>query len=526
MNPQSSTYANVPMKPEASSYQHYYYDANTQNYSVQPSTVPTTAANNLYSTPQTIPYSNYLSSTQNPSLYQAGVYGNEPKATSYDQFSGHKSYYTDSNASTYMPATNTTGTYSNTQVSYTQSYGSPQISYMSQNPYANPQAAYGNTDTQLANSQTVNTNQSVNVNPQTYYGNLQTSNVNPQTSQLNTDTSVTSNMQSYNTQQNFYGENQYYGRKETYNQNPYGAGTSYANNQTSLTNVQTSFTNTQTSFTNAQTSYSQANTDPSPYSNNQTVYGTTQTQYGNRDAYGNIYGVQTPYASNTQAYYQDPNYNYGNVPGYQNVNNSMYNYAVSQQAPFTTATTTTTTTPSVEPPKKSSNVDLLAGLDFTISQMPLTPQAPSTTESKDISSVAQSQPSTSKTVTKVVEEKHDSIENVKYLRPKKDPFSNVDVLKQFANEIDRIEKFVNGLTNKTANGQTTLELKWKFIQDSQDNDKRAISVARCYPLKNRFPDILPYDYSRVELKTTKDDYINATYLKVNVSFVSFNCDIN
>lgn len=33
-------------------------------------------------------------------------------------------------------------------------------------------------------------------------------------------------------------------------------------------------------------------------------------------------------------------------------------------------------------------------------------------------------------------------------------------------------------------------------------------------MKNRFPDILPYDCSRVELPSTKDDYINASYLKV------------
>lgn len=33
-------------------------------------------------------------------------------------------------------------------------------------------------------------------------------------------------------------------------------------------------------------------------------------------------------------------------------------------------------------------------------------------------------------------------------------------------------------------------------------------------MKNRFPDILPYDNSRVELPSTKDDYINASFIKV------------
>lgn len=36
-------------------------------------------------------------------------------------------------------------------------------------------------------------------------------------------------------------------------------------------------------------------------------------------------------------------------------------------------------------------------------------------------------------------------------------------------------------------------------------------------MKNRFPDILPFDDSRVELPSTKDDYINAS--RMTVSFI-------
>ena len=36
---------------------------------------------------------------------------------------------------------------------------------------------------------------------------------------------------------------------------------------------------------------------------------------------------------------------------------------------------------------------------------------------------------------------------------------------------------------------------------------------RCYPMKNRLPDVLPFDASRVELPTTKDDYINASRVR-------------
>lgn len=90
----------------------------------------------------------------------------------------------------------------------------------------------------------------------------------------------------------------------------------------------------------------------------------------------------------------------------------------------------------------------------------------------------------------------------------------------FSRELEKYEKYVEALTTKTLSGPTTLDVKWKEIQDSQELDaqKRIISVARCYPMKNRFPDILPYDYSRVELKSTKDDYINASFIKVSKCF--------
>uniref|UniRef100_T1HMT3 Uncharacterized protein n=1 Tax=Rhodnius prolixus TaxID=13249 RepID=T1HMT3_RHOPR len=54
-----------------------------------------------------------------------------------------------------------------------------------------------------------------------------------------------------------------------------------------------------------------------------------------------------------------------------------------------------------------------------------------------------------------------------------------------------------------------------FLSGARDKDahKQSISVARCYPMKNRFADILPYDSTRVELPSTKDDYINASFIR-------------
>lgn len=169
---------------------------------------------------------------------------------------------------------------------------------------------------------------------------------------------------------------------------------------------------------------------------------------------------------------------------------------------------------------KESNIDLLSGLDFSISQAPLVPQQKSQpTEEKEHS---ESKSSTVKpTVVPAKEEPlAPAVPEIKRpvvkILPSK-PLNNNDVKNIFKAEIDKYEKYVETLTNKTLSGPTNLDIKWKEIQDKQDSDvqKKIISVARCYPMKNRFPDILPYDYTRVELQGTKDDYINASYIKVS-----------
>ncbi|GFS02541.1 tyrosine-protein phosphatase non-receptor type 23 [Elysia marginata] len=40
----------------------------------------------------------------------------------------------------------------------------------------------------------------------------------------------------------------------------------------------------------------------------------------------------------------------------------------------------------------------------------------------------------------------------------------------------------------------------------------SMAIARCYPMKNRDPDIMPFDETRVVLTSTNDDYINASWL--------------
>ncbi|XP_044266202.1 tyrosine-protein phosphatase non-receptor type 23 [Tribolium madens] len=189
-------------------------------------------------------------------------------------------------------------------------------------------------------------------------------------------------------------------------------------------------------------------------------------------------------------------YNYNQTyPSY----GSDYSYA--SPSPQTSDTSTAITT-------KESNIDLLTGLDFTVNQAPLIPQQkPSDPEVKP----AQKTETPTKQPPKIVKNEDEPPKFERVVNRK--PLNSSEVKKLFATEIDKYEKFVDVLTNKTLSGPTNLDLKWKEIQDKQDVEKKAISVARCYPMKNRFPDILPYDYSRVELKAAKDDYINASYVK-------------
>ncbi|XP_054720736.1 tyrosine-protein phosphatase non-receptor type 23-like [Uloborus diversus] len=97
----------------------------------------------------------------------------------------------------------------------------------------------------------------------------------------------------------------------------------------------------------------------------------------------------------------------------------------------------------------------------------------------------------------------------------KDPLDDSSVRAKFVSEVEKYEKVVDGLVRKSLNGTTPLDQKWKEFIDAQDkvSRKMSISVARCCPLKNRFPDVMPYDCNRVKLTTAKDDYINASYLK-------------
>lgn len=172
----------------------------------------------------------------------------------------------------------------------------------------------------------------------------------------------------------------------------------------------------------------------------------------------------------------------------------------------------------------SSNVDLLAGLDFSLNQAPLVPQHPITaavskkdeyhtkplnsdikqTTSSGINApttivvtekaalsleMSASEPDTavasllqsngSQTekdsnqqilVSKLTLSKDDTSQDEGKLTPKvsgKDPYTDPDALNQFVQEVAKYEKFVDGLTTKTLNGPTPLDMKWKELLELQ-----------------------------------------------------------
>lgn len=271
----------------------------------------------------------------------------------------------------------------------------------------------------------------------------------------------------------------------------------------------TSTENTHVAPDSSYQNYATTSTDmyPSniPYS---TAYSSgVYQQYGIYDAHNNFY-VANGVASQPHSQYA------GATP--MTAAEPMSNY----QLPPTSAQSL----PSIQPQqvaqtkKVASNVDLLSGLDFTINQAPLVPQ-PNKIEntSKGVATAKPAEQTPVKPAVKLEErESKPVLKPVVQKKPiERNSFQDPDLIKQFTQEVEKLEKFVDILSTKTLSGPTSLELKWKEIQDRQDAEqhRKSISVARCYPMKNRFPDILPYDQTRVVLTGRKDDYINASYIK-------------
>lgn len=93
-----------------------------------------------------------------------------------------------------------------------------------------------------------------------------------------------------------------------------------------------------------------------------------------------------------------------------------------------------------------------------------------------------------------------------------DPYEKPERVLRLLAELDRFRGLVERLEHPGPGGGTELDTIWKELQDAQERDARqlSIAIARCYSMKNRHQDIMPYDRNRVVLRSGKDDYINAS----------------
>ncbi|XP_075562632.1 tyrosine-protein phosphatase non-receptor type 23 [Pelecanus crispus] len=93
-----------------------------------------------------------------------------------------------------------------------------------------------------------------------------------------------------------------------------------------------------------------------------------------------------------------------------------------------------------------------------------------------------------------------------------DPYEKPERVLWLLAELDRFRGVVERLERPGPGGTAELDAVWKELQDAQERDARqlSIAIARCYSMKNRHQDIMPYDRNRVILRSGKDDYINAS----------------
>ncbi|XP_071112236.1 tyrosine-protein phosphatase non-receptor type 23-like [Haliotis cracherodii] len=118
------------------------------------------------------------------------------------------------------------------------------------------------------------------------------------------------------------------------------------------------------------------------------------------------------------------------------------------------------------------------------------------------------------TAQEIQQQKEEARKNKDIFEPPKEPYSSGCELNKFVSDVEAFGKLVDELTMANVMGQTKLDSIWKELSDHQEQEgkKHSIAIARCYPMKNRDPDIMPYDDTRVMLSTLKDDYINASWL--------------
>ncbi|XP_041968457.1 tyrosine-protein phosphatase non-receptor type 23 [Aricia agestis] len=322
----------------------------------------------------------------------------------------------------------------------------------------------------------------------------------------------------------------------------YGSQNSYTSYDTSQTNLNQSVANEQNFNTHGV--YSSAGTCETMQSPSENPQQNTSNSDNNQIYYNLPYGYQTV---TNQSYEPSPSMpvstNYG-----ANMNNSTY--MQSGQAPDTSVTyasndqvqtqkesvsqpsnveTTQSTSdgttksvsqghekkaelpaaPTLDQQSEPSTFDLLSDIDFTVEQKPLTPDI----KVPQISEKVIVKP----TVIPKVEPVKPNIQKEEVIErpPKKDLFADPSLLNKFTQEVKDLQRLTDTLSIKTSNGLTVLESKWKTYQDIQvkENSNRSKKMALKHTRDNIVTAVVPYDDSRLTLKSDSDVYINATYYK-------------
>ncbi|XP_052000515.1 tyrosine-protein phosphatase non-receptor type 23-like [Xyrauchen texanus] len=97
-----------------------------------------------------------------------------------------------------------------------------------------------------------------------------------------------------------------------------------------------------------------------------------------------------------------------------------------------------------------------------------------------------------------------------------DPYQAPERVSKLSTELGRFRSTVQSLERPSGQGGLSeLDARWKELQEQQEKDTRqlSIAIARCYTMKNRHQDVMPYDSNRVVLRSGKDDYINASFIE-------------
>ncbi|XP_047042446.1 tyrosine-protein phosphatase non-receptor type 23 [Helicoverpa zea] len=187
----------------------------------------------------------------------------------------------------------------------------------------------------------------------------------------------------------------------------------------------------------------------------------------------------------------------------QNTPSVEQSSSVEQKVPETVPTDTK---PQVKP--ELTAFDLLSEIDFSVEQTPLMPEI----KVPQISESAIRKPMAPRVEpVKKVPVKEEVIE-----RPaKRDLFSDPSLLNQFTQEVKNLQKLTDSLTNKMPCGLTVLDSKWKNFQDFQtkQNMTRSKTIAMQHTNGNIVTEVVPYDDSRLTLKSDPDAFINASYYK-------------